>query len=74
MNNKNIYNVNWKILAAQQQFSVRGIISVIARRAPAQLKGNISCEDISLADVGNPTVQGTDVAGGLCASLLGCFL
>jgi hypothetical protein len=30
MHNKNIYNENWKIPAAQQQFSVHGSISVTA--------------------------------------------
>jgi hypothetical protein len=30
MDNKNIYNENWKIPAARQQFSVRGRISVTA--------------------------------------------
>jgi hypothetical protein len=31
MYNKNIYNEVWKIPAAQQQFSVRGSISVTVR-------------------------------------------
>jgi hypothetical protein len=31
MHNKNIYNENWKISAARQQFSVRGSISFTAR-------------------------------------------
>jgi hypothetical protein len=31
MHNKNIYNENWKIPAARQQFSVRGSISFTER-------------------------------------------
>jgi hypothetical protein len=54
MHNKNIYNKNWKIPAARQQFSVRGIISFTAQ--PRSLEGTLPASEFVCPDFGSPSV------------------